>query len=292
MNRRNLVYSLSVLVTISGVTAYAASPVIGMAISEGQLVVNNSLIDGNANLMNGSVVQTSDSPSRLHMKNGAKIVLDRNTQARVSGDQIVLEKGVSQVSSKDSYELIANGFHVVAPQLGQARVEVQNERVLVAALNGDVRVSDKNGVVLANLTPGRTLSFENAPDAGRSAMTGQIEKEGEKYVLPDEVSGLKVELSGKDLEREVGKRVRVEGTARSTEDKRSQLIEVARLNRLEASPMPMPSASPSPLPSPTPAPQGGAAAGGGLSNGAKVLIVLGAVGAVGATAGVLATQSR
>lgn len=289
MNRRSLVYSFSVLVAFSGLSAFAASPVIGMAVSEGQLSVNNSLIDGNANLMNGSVVRTADSPSRLHMKNGAQILLDRNTQAKVLGDRIVLERGVTQISSRNntSYDLEALGFRVATATTGQARVEMQNDRVVVAALNGPVQVSGQDGIVLASVSAGRTLSFEPAAASGKSEMTGRIQKQGEKFILPDEVSGLKVELNGKGLDREVGQRVRVEGTALSSDDKQSQVIQVARVNRLAAFPEP----TPGPSPTPSPVPQAGGSAGG-LSNGAKVAIVLGVVGAVGITAGVLATQSR
>ncbi len=285
MNRRILVTSLAI--TLSGLSVFAAAPVIGMAVSEGKLSVNDSFVDGNATLVSGTVLKTSDSPSRLQMKNGAQVVLDRNTQAKVFGDRLVLEQGVSQISGKSSYDLEALGFHVAPSAMGQARVEMQKNRVIVAALNGPVHVSDNNGMVLASLSTGRTLSFEPAVASGMSSMSGRLSQENGKFVLPDDVSGLKVELNGQGLDREVGRRIQVTGTARSSADRKSQVIEVARLNRLsdDASPEP----APSPSPAPSPVPQGGV---GGLSNGAKIVIVVGVVAAVGVAAGVLATQSR
>lgn len=283
MNRRILVSSLSLIVS-SGLSVFAATPVIGMAVSEGQLSVNNAVVDGNANLVDGAVVKTAAMPSRLQMKNGTQVLLDRNTQAKVFGDRVVLERGTSQISGRSSYDMEALGFRVAPASYGQARVEMQSNRVVVAALNGPVRVSDKSGMVLASLSSGRALSFEPSAASGTSSMTGRLRQENGKFILPDEVSGLKVELNGNGLDREVGRRIQVSGAARSSTDRTTQVVEVARLNRLDGDASAAPTPSPS---SPSPAPQGD-----GMSNGAKVAIVVGVVAAVGIAAGVLATQSR
>jgi hypothetical protein len=135
---------------------------------------------------------------------------------------------------------------------------------------------------VANLTAGRALGLQPSGVAASSTMTGRLARENGHYVLPDEVSGLKVELNGNGLDREIGRRIQVTGAPKASADRSTQVIEVARLNRLADEPAPMPA--------PSPAPQAAGAAG--LSATAKVWIVVGVLAAVGVTAGTLAAQSN
>ena len=110
-------------------------------------------------------------------------------------------------------------------------------------------------------------------------MTGKVAKENGKFLLADEVSGLKVELNGDGLAREVGSRVNVSGTATASADRSTQVIQVAKLHRLEGD---EPTPSPGPTPSPNPKP---AAA---QSGGAAIWVMLLAIGGVGGAAAAIA----
>jgi hypothetical protein len=262
-------------------SAFAASPAIGIAVSHGKLEVNNTMVDGNANLAAGTSVKTSAFPSMLQLMGGSNVALDRESQAKVFADRVVLERGVGQLAGKNSYAVEAMGFRVTG-DAAQARVEMKKDHVLVAALSGVVKVTDVNGMPVANLTAGRALGLQPSGVAASSTMTGRLARENGHYVLPDEVSGLKVELNGNGLDREIGRRIQVTGAPKASADRSTQVIEVARLNRLADEPAPMPA--------PSPAPQAAGAAG--LSATAKVWIVVGVLAAVGVTAGTLAAQSN
>ena len=272
--------TLLVLSTVFG-SIFAASPSIGIAVSHGKLEVNSAVVDGNANLAAGTSVKTSSFPSMLQMTNGSNVALDRESQAKVFADRVVLERGVSQLAGKSAYAVEAMGFRVTG-DAAQARVEMKKDHVLVAALSGVVKVTDASGMPVANLTAGRALGLQPTNAAPLSTMTGRLSRENGQFVLPDEVSGLKVELNGPGLDREIGRRIQVSGAPKMSSDRSTQVIQVARLNRLADEPAPMPT--------PSPAPQ--AAGVGGLSSMAKIFIVVGVLGAVGVTAGTLASQSN
>ncbi|MCX6595113.1 MAG: hypothetical protein NTV70_01950 [Acidobacteria bacterium] len=271
--------SLVVLSMVMG-SAFAASPAIGVAVTHGRLEVNNTTVDGNANLAAGASVKTSAFPSMLQLSGGSNVALDRESQAKVFADRVVLERGVSQLAGKNAYAVEAMGFRVTG-DAAQARVEMKKDYVLVAALSGVVKVTDASGMPVANLTAGRALGLQPTGAAASSTMTGRLARENGHYVLPDEVSGLKVELNGNGLDREIGRRIQVTGAPKASADRSTQVIEVARLNRLTDEPAPMPA--------PSPAPQAPVA---GLSSLAKIWIVVGVLGAVGVTAGTLASQSN
>ena len=286
MNRRLAFLSTVLLITVP---VMGATGIVGVVVSQGQLQVNNAPVDGNANLTSGAVVRTAMAPSRVHLANGSNLTLDRNSQAKILEDRVVLERGSSQFASKNSYGLEAMGFRVSPDAFTQVRVQAEGDRMVVSALNGGVRVTDSRGLPIARLTAGRSLSFQpSTATSSVSTMTGRVTKENGKFVLPDDVSGLKVELSGQNLDSEVGQRVQVTGNASPSTDRSTQVIKVAKLNRVagdEASPSPAPTPNPTPTPSPKPA----AAQSGGA---AVAVIMIAATAGMGIAAGVLATQSN
>lgn len=270
---------LVVFFALGAASLFAAGPVIGLAVSQGKLTVNSAAVEGNANLTSGSVVTTSADATRLQFTSGATVVLDRESTATVFADRAVLNSGTGQLGGRKAYTLEAMGFRIAADG-AQARVDVKKDHVIVAALSGAVKITDAAGVPVANIAAGRALGLQPSAGAPVSTMTGRVASENGKFVLADEVSGLKVELKGQDVAKELGKRVQVTGAPKPAADKSTQIIEVARLNRVGEEPVP--------TPVPTPTPQAGA----GMSNTAKVWIVVGVLGAVGITAGTLAATSR
>jgi len=271
---------LLVVLALGAASLFAAGPVIGLAVSQGKLTVNSAAVEGNANLTSGSVVATAADSTRLRLASGATLVLDRQSNATVFADRAVLNSGTGQLGGRNAYTLEAMGFRI-ASNAGQARVDVKKDHVIVAALSGAVKVTDAAGVPVANIAAGRALGLQPTNGAPVSTMTGRVTRDNGKFTLSDEVTGLKVELKGENVAEQLGQRVQVTGAPKPAADKSTQIIEVARLNRVGE--------EPAPTPVPTPTPQAGA---GGMSNAAKVWIVVGVLGAVGITAGTLAAQSR
>jgi len=97
--------------------------------------------------------------------------------------------------------------------------------VQVAALRGPVRVTAANGVLLANLQDGKTIDFtpENTGLAAPTTVTGCLESSSGKFLLTDEASLVRFEILGTRLNKEVGRRVQLDGTVTAVPDSLSQI---------------------------------------------------------------------
>jgi len=279
-----------ILAVITAIAGMAGSDVIGVAVSNGKMQVDRSEVTGNANLSEGSSVRTQVEPSRIQWKNGGKAALAPNSTARVFGDRIVLEQGTGFVSTP-ALRAQAKGFDVFPVDGGQAQVSVRDGVVQVAALSGTVKVKGSDGLMLAKVVPGKALDLAPGSGApGVSTMTGVLRSEGGKFLLKDQITNLDVELRGGNLVPEAGKLVEVTGKASASADRESQVIEVAKLTRMEPDPQ-SGGARPTEAGSkPTSGPKQESKSGG-LSNGAKVGIGVAAAGG-GAAVVVFATMSK
>jgi len=149
----------------------------------------------------------------------------------------------------------------------------KDNRVLVAALNGPVRVTTDGGLLVANIAAGKALSFDPQPPGAAPPVkvTGKLERKDGHFLLTDETTQVISELVGPGLDKEVGNRIEVTGVLDPTGKPfapATQLVKLVKHTRLAALPPPR--------------------AGGwaGLSAGAKGAIIAGIV--VGATVGILA----
>jgi hypothetical protein len=226
------------------VPTFAGNTAIGLAVSPGHLLVNGARVNGNATLTEGLELRTENAPGSVHYANGATVLLDRNSRAKVFADHLLLEDGAGQTGGKQPMAVWSLGFRVVAEASSQARVDRKQDIVTVESLRGPVGVFSKEGVLLARVTEGRALSFQPmATKDGMSSYTGRIAKDGNRFVIPDEVTGRTIEVEGVGLDREIGQRVTVRGTASADQQK----VLVARMNRVaEEAPMPEPAPSPAP----------------------------------------------
>lgn len=210
--------------------ALAAEAVIGQAISQGSMDVDQALAAGIAPLSNGSVVKTTGAPGRIVLLNGVRGSLGPSSRAEVFADRMVLESGQAAISSGSGYQVQAAGYRV-APSVGaRAKVEIRQGQVAVGANNGFVSIANREGVLLARLRPGTALSFEPAPES-LSKLTGKVEKRGNQFFLTDELTQVQVELVGQDLSSQVGHRVQV--TGRPKQGTEHQLLEVTGSTREE-----------------------------------------------------------
>jgi hypothetical protein len=186
----------------------AATPAIGVAISQGNIMVDNLKAPGSATIFDGNVLQTSASPSQVRLKDGAKVRLAMESRGRLFSDHMDLQQGSASISG---YSAKANGLSVRPDANASAVVTMQGKAIEVAAVTGNVHVFNAQGVNVANLIPGSALSLspqESAATAS-SSLVGCAVKQGNELLLTDETSNITVKLSGDAVH--TGKRVQLTG---------------------------------------------------------------------------------
>jgi len=281
------------LLSLSAIgTCFAASPAIGLVVANGSFQLDHSSVRGSATLFDGNVIETNVSSSQLQLNNGVSLRLAAETRARVYETRLVLEKGIGQLEST-KYRIEAASLQVEADKPGTtARVQLTGpKRVVVAARDGAVRVSNSDGVLIARLDSGREMSFE--PQEGSATTVTKVSgilaiKDG-KFVVVDRVTNVTMQLQGTGLEAEVGNLVEITGTvnaAAPTVPGASQVIDVTSIKRLTKGKREAAAAAGAGA-------AGGAAAGaaaGGLSTG-DVVAIVGGVAAAGTIGGLAAAHA-
>jgi len=269
--RQLTVQSLLSLVLVAALAA-AQNPPIGLAMAQGSFRVNNSEVWGNTTLLEGTTIETARVASELHLNAGAQLGLAAASRGKLHRDRMILERGVGELRNTTSYWIEARSLRVFSAAPGaSARVAFGKEnRVLVAALNGPVRVTTEKGLVVANIAAGKTLVFDPQVPGAAPPMrvTGRLERKDGHFLLTDETTNVTVELVGVGLDKEVGNRIEVTGVLDPTAKPfapATQVVKLVKLARLAAVP-----------------PPGGWTA---LSAGAKGAIIAGIV--VGTTVGIL-----
>jgi len=239
----------------------AAEPALGLAMARGTFRLDNSLVQGSATVLEGARLETERASLEVQLNSGARLGLAPASRGQFYRDRLVLERGLGELRSGSGYAVEASGLRVV-PAEPQALARVafdKDSRVLVAALNGLVRVSTREGILLANLPAGRTLAFSRQqPGAAPPVVVrGRLEQREGHYLLTDETSNVTFEVIGAELDKQVGQRVELTGILDPTAKPfppASQVLKITRATRLGAAVPP---------------------AAAGLSTGAKVAIIAG-----------------
>ncbi len=276
----------------------AASPVIGIALADGNVTVDNTRTPGNASLFEGNTVETGKVSSRLQLQNGSSVQLASDSRGKVYGNRLILEKGTSRFRTSKGYEIDALSLKIAGiDPSASARVSVHGPVVQVAALTGNVRVANSRGVTIANLAAGRVLDFtpQDQGATGASTLTGCLTKSGSGYVLMDETSGVTMELRGSGLDEHVGHRIQVTGSMMASGTPMmgaSQVVNISDVRMLSTGCTMSPAAAG--IGAGAGAGVGAAAAGGAMGGSAATAIIAGIViaAAVGTTVGVIATGSE
>jgi hypothetical protein len=239
---------LALIITGSVVSSQAASLAIGVAtVNGGYFQVDNSRVPADATLFDGQVLQTESASSRLHLNGGTQVDLGADSRAQVFGQRLVLEKGLGELANANTYEIDAHGLRItpVDPS-GIARVRWDgSSSVVVTAVNGPVTVSNKEGVLVAKMTAGSSLSFDpqdaNAAPGDAFDSQGCLLNKGGRVILSDQSGSNVVELGhvaikGKtDVKKEIGNQVRVTGTVAKNAtpvEGASKVIEVQKIDRV------------------------------------------------------------
>ena len=195
--------------------AAAGTVSIGTASARGDMRVDSYLVKGNATLFDGSVVETGQATANLRLNKGTEITMSTASRGTLHSDRLVLQQGESELAASSSFQLEANGLRVT-PNEPNSRGVVSlkaGNTVEVASLNGSFGVTTDHGVLLANVRPGRVVSF--AMQAGANPATfsgvGLVTFENGTYYLTTNES-VKYMLTCKDSHRFIGDKVVVSGT--------------------------------------------------------------------------------
>jgi hypothetical protein len=211
--------SACVLVLLGGALymSWAAPPGIGTATARGQFLLDSASVQGNATLLEGSVVETRATPSVLRLQAGPRMTIGSSSRGKVYADRLVLEKGEGRLEGSRQYRIEASSLRVL-PESSETIARVaygQPGKVTVAALSGALRVTTADGVLLAKLEPGMAREFEpqGAGAAAPVSVVGCLSVARTSFLLKDETANLDFDLRGQaDLGRYVGQRVAVTGT--------------------------------------------------------------------------------
>jgi hypothetical protein len=195
--------------------AEAGTDSIGTASVRGDMRVDNYSVSGTATLFNGSVVETSQAAADLRLNKGIEITMSAASRGTLYSDHIVLQQGQSEFTSSGSFQLQAIGLHVVpnaSRSHGVVSVKTGNT-VEVASLDGGFGVLDDNGMMLANILPGRSFTFAMQAGANVSDFSGVglVSFDNGTYYLTTDAN-VKYILTCKDSHSFVGDKVVVTGT--------------------------------------------------------------------------------
>lgn len=254
-----------------------------MASAQSGATLDNAHVTGTATIFEASQI-TSAGYSRLHLNNGARLDLAAGSQAQIFANHTALQAGSSEIEASTGYEIDAQTLKIqLAEKNSIARVKVDGDkRVYVTALNAPVNVLNKEGLLVAKVTPGLPFSFmaQGAAPAGFDTTGCVLNKGGAAIVTNDDGSQVS-ELRGADLRKLVGKRAHVVGNVDATATAGGGASQVVKVTRVTSASGPSCSSVASKLGAATGAAGLGAAAGAGAAGGA-------AAGAAGAAAGAAA----
>jgi len=195
--------------------AAAGTVSIGTASARGDMSVDSNLIKGNATLFDGSVVETGQATVDLRLGKGTEITMSTASRGTVYNDRLVLQRGQSELTASSSFQLEANGLRVTPNEPNSRGVVslMAGNTVEVASLNGSFGVTNDHGVLLANVRPGRTISFAMQEGGNPTLFSGvgMVSSENGQYYLTTVESG-KYVLTCKDFKKYLGDKVIVSGT--------------------------------------------------------------------------------
>jgi hypothetical protein len=167
--------------------AAAGTVSIGTASARGDMRVDSYLVNGNATLFDGSVVETGQASVDLRLGQGTEITMSTASRGTVYNDRLVLQRGQSELTASSSFQLEANGLRVTPNEPNSRGVVslMTGNTVEVASLNGSFGVTNDHGVLLANVRPGRMVSFamEGGGDPTTFSGVGIVSFENGQYYL-------------------------------------------------------------------------------------------------------------
>jgi|GEM_PF-1583075 len=170
---RNTFLTLVFAATLSTAPVFAASAAIGVATAVTSFSVDNSTVTGNANVFDGTELQTTIAPSDVRLRNGVDVRLATRSAGTVFNDRVVLRQGAVRITNFGSYAVKASQLQIEAdsPET-QAVVRMTGKKIEVASLGGTLRVTD-GGAMLTRVASGTRVFFQSSPPAQTGAAPAQ-----------------------------------------------------------------------------------------------------------------------
>jgi len=208
-------HKLSLAIAVSLAAAMAAPPSIGTVSAHGNVQVDGSFVYGNATIFDGTLIETEKATTSVRLNGGIAISMAPDSRGRLYRNRLVLEKGASEIAMVSGFAVEARQFRIMsddAASKGSISVEGTN-RIGVTALAGEMNVSSPSGLLLAKVTPGSPLTFDGQPTGAAEpiTVTGKLSKVGGNYYVTTD-TGVKYEITGKNLDGMIGKTVMITGT--------------------------------------------------------------------------------
>jgi hypothetical protein len=205
--------------------ASAGTVSIGTASARGDMRVDNYMVHGDATLFDGSVIETTQASADLRLQKNVEVILGKSSRATLYRDRMVLDQGETELTASTPYRLDTSIVRVT-PNNPNSRWTVSlkpGNNVEVTALTGTVGVTSEHGIMLANLVPGRSLSFAMQQDGSGSAQggsrsafsgTGVLDYSVGFYFLTVTETGVTYQIvgAGDKLARLAGQTVTITGT--------------------------------------------------------------------------------
>jgi hypothetical protein len=152
---------VAAVTALSAGSAFAVTPVIGVASAFGSFTVNSSQVTGNSNVYDGSQISTGSTASQIYLQGGPSVMLATNTGATVYNDHLVLTQGAVRVDNMNKYDVQALGYRVAADEPNsQAAVRLREGAVEVASMSGVLKVFDPSGAMLTRIGAGTASAFK------------------------------------------------------------------------------------------------------------------------------------
>ena len=194
----------------------AAPPVIGVVTARGSFFLDKAVVQGNATLFEGALLETAATPSQVRLQAGPRLHLGAASRGKIYDDRLVLEKGEGQLEGAAHYRIETRDLRIL-PESAVAVAHValaEPGRITVAALAGGLRVTTTSGTLVAKLARGTALEFTPQP-AGASApmsLAGCLTNLDGRFLLKDDTSNVTFELRGQDLAVHLAQHVSITAT--------------------------------------------------------------------------------
>ena len=292
MELKNLSQVTALGMALTLVAAQAAPPVelpaaraIGTAVSSGTFMMNERAVPGSGSVPNGAALKTNAAGSTLHLDGGVRLDLSPYSQGRVYQDRVLLDSG--EAALEGAYRVETNELRVQSSTGARSAVGYEPDgRLKVSAQGGPVQVTKRNGLLLAQVMPGHSVLLAPKVGAGPAnsmSLVGTIEKRDNGLFLTDETAGITVRLKGIELDKYVGKKVRIAGKTDDQAQRQQGIAATVLVDRVQ------PVGTAAKKTAAAGAAGGAAAAGAGLSTTA---IVVGGIAVAGAVTGTTVAVNR
>ena len=191
----------------------AGTSAIGMVQATGEFRLNHASTHGTGTLLDGALLETGNARSDVSLSSGGHIAVGPNSKTLIFKDHAVLQSGAADISAAN-FKLVASKLNITGS--GAQVIFDSPTRIRVGAVSSPVEVRNSANLLLARVTPGSPLAFDEAAGgqsgaSGPVTITGTLTKNGDQYTITDDTTNVTYVVQGKDLEKKRGKKVKIAG---------------------------------------------------------------------------------